>query len=101
MESLDRIAQIWMVIFGCAAIWLLGRREEWREWGYFIGLVSQPAWLFSGFYHNQWGLESVGLFCSDSCPSRIDIPYGVRNLTIKPLRFPQMIERFRLCAQVT
>jgi hypothetical protein len=89
-----------MVIFGCGAIWLLGRREEWRRWGYVTGLISQPAWFFSGFYHNQWGLESVGLLFFDSCLSRIVIPYHARNLTIKPLRFPQMIERFRLCARV-
>jgi len=65
VETPDFMSQAWMVIFGCAAIWLVGRREDWRRWGYVTGLVSQPAWFFSGFYHNQWGLESVGLLHSD------------------------------------
>jgi hypothetical protein len=50
METLDFISQGWMLVFGCAAIWLIGRREEWRRWGYLSGLVGQPAWLFTGFY---------------------------------------------------
>jgi hypothetical protein len=78
MESLDQIAQIWMVIFGCAAIWLLGRREEWRRWGYVTGLVSQPAWLFSGFYHHQWGLVLVSLWYSYSWMQ------GIRNFWVRP-----------------
>jgi hypothetical protein len=78
MESLDQIAQIWMVIFGCAAIWLLGRREEWRRWGYVTGLVSQPAWFFSGFYHHQWGLVLVSLWYSYSWLQ------GIRNFWVRP-----------------
>ncbi len=39
-KTLDFISQIWMVIFGCAAIRLLGRREDWRRWGYITDLVS-------------------------------------------------------------
>jgi hypothetical protein len=62
METLDFISQIWMVIFGCGSIWLLGRREDWRRWGYIAGLVSQPAWLFSGFYHHQWGLVLISVW---------------------------------------
>lgn len=62
MEFLDLISQGWMVIFGCGSIWLLGRREDWRRWGYIAGLVSQPVWLFSGFYHNQWGLVLISLW---------------------------------------
>jgi len=30
VETIDFISQAWMVIFEYAAIWLLGRREDWR-----------------------------------------------------------------------
>ncbi|MGO9370693.1 MAG: hypothetical protein ACLQBD_01175 [Syntrophobacteraceae bacterium] len=78
METIDFISQAWMVIFGCAAIWLLGRREDWRRWGYVAGLVSQPAWLFSGFYHHQWGLILI------SCWYTYSWVQGVWNFWIRP-----------------
>jgi hypothetical protein len=58
LEALDFISQLWMVIFGCAAIWLLGRSEEENQ-AIVAGLVSQSARLLSGFYHHQWGLVLV------------------------------------------
>jgi len=49
METIDFVSQAWMVIFGCAAIWLFGWPKEWRRWGYMAGPISQPAFLFRAF----------------------------------------------------
>ena len=40
----DDTAQVAIVLFGGAAIWLLGRREDWRRWGFVLGMISQPFW---------------------------------------------------------
>ncbi|MGO9370838.1 MAG: hypothetical protein ACLQBD_01920 [Syntrophobacteraceae bacterium] len=78
VETLDFIAQGWMVLFGCAAIWLLGRREQWRKWGYIAGLLSEPAWFFSGFYHHQWGLILV------TCWYTYCLTQGAWNFWVRP-----------------
>jgi hypothetical protein len=39
----DIIAQVWIVCFGCSAVWLVGRLEKWKRWGYILGLCGQPA----------------------------------------------------------
>lgn len=48
--------QVWIVIFGCAAVWFVGRREKWSRWGYVLGLLSQPAWFYTAIKHEQWGI---------------------------------------------
>ena len=44
--SFDQIA---IALLGGAAIWLVGRKERWRRYGYLCGLVSQPFWLYASF----------------------------------------------------
>jgi hypothetical protein len=77
-ETLDFISQGWMVIFGCAAIWLLGRREEWRRWGYVTELVSQPAWLLS----SPVGLGSDKLLVHVSLDSGSVELFDIRIITV-------------------
>lgn len=38
--------QFGILLFGCTAIWLVGRLESWRRWGYVCGLLSQPFWFW-------------------------------------------------------
>ena len=55
-------AQIGIMIFGCSAIWLVGRREDWRKWGYALGLCSQPFWFYTAYTHAQWGILILSLW---------------------------------------
>ena len=52
----DLIAQAGIMIFGCSAVWFVGRREAWRRWGYILGLCSQPFWIWTAIIHQQWGI---------------------------------------------
>jgi hypothetical protein len=56
------ICQIWIVLFGCSAIWFVGRKEEWKRLGYIFGLLSQPAWLYTAIEHKQWGIALLSLW---------------------------------------
>ena len=56
------IAQIGIVVFGCAAIWFIGRREAWRRWGFILGLCSQPFWFWTAYEHRQWGVGVLAVF---------------------------------------
>lgn len=54
------IAQISILILGGAAIWLVGRRDRRvRRWGYVIGLISQPFWLYAAWKAQQWGILAL------------------------------------------
>ncbi len=48
--------QIIILVFGCSAIWLVGRKEHWKKWGYLCGLLSQPFWFYTLVKNDQWGL---------------------------------------------
>ena len=52
MES----AQLGIMVFGCSAIWFVGRRERWKRWGYILGMCSQPFWVWTSYEHAQWGI---------------------------------------------
>ena len=46
----------------CSAIWLLSRPERWMRWGFVVGLIGQPFWLYSTLDSAQWGPFIVSLF---------------------------------------
>lgn len=54
--------QIPLFILSASAIWFVGRKEEWKRWGYIIGLCSQPFWLYSSWTTNSWGIFCLSLF---------------------------------------
>lgn len=54
------IVQAAILILSGAAIWLVGRRNiRVRRWGYVIGLISQPFWLYSSWKAGQWGIFAL------------------------------------------
>ncbi|ADD69312.1 hypothetical protein Dacet_2553 [Denitrovibrio acetiphilus DSM 12809] len=56
------IAQTGIFIFGGLSIWLVGRTESWRKWGFLAGLISQPFFLYTAYQHKQIGLFLIGLW---------------------------------------
>lgn len=50
------IVQTGIVLFSCLAIWFVGRREDWKRWGYIFGLCSQPFWFITVIKNEQWGI---------------------------------------------
>ena len=56
------ICQIWIIICGCSAIWMVGRVEHWKRWGYIIGLIGQPAWIYTTITNEQYGITILAFF---------------------------------------
>ena len=71
------ISQIGILIFGCSAVWLVGRKEHWRRWGYVMGLCGQPFWFYTTITAEQWGIV---LLC---CWYTYSWAQGVYNFWIK------------------
>lgn len=54
--------QIMIFFLSAASIWFVSRREKWKRWGFIIGLVSQPFWLYETYMSEQWGMFAVSVF---------------------------------------
>ncbi len=55
--SPDKIlTNLGILLFGCTAVWLIGRPEPWRRWGYILALFSQPFWLYGAYNGGDWGV---------------------------------------------
>ena len=72
------ICQVWIMVFGCSAIWFVGRLESWKRWGYILGIMSQPAWLYTSIKHEQWGIAALSMWYAYSWGQ------GVYNYWIRP-----------------
>lgn len=49
------INQIFILLFGCTSIWMIGRKESWSKYGFIIGLCGQPFWIYESIVNHQWG----------------------------------------------
>lgn len=58
----DIISQCWIIFFGISSIWLVGRLEHWKRWGYILGLIGQPAWFYTTVKYEQWGIFILAIF---------------------------------------
>ncbi len=57
------VTQACILILGGLAIWLVGRRNiRVRRWGYVVGLVSQPFWLWAAWKAQQWGILALSIW---------------------------------------
>jgi hypothetical protein len=57
------IIQACILILGGAAIWMVGRRDlRVRRWGYVVGLISQPFWIYAAYQAGQWGVATLSMF---------------------------------------
>ncbi|MDT8447413.1 MAG: hypothetical protein RRB13_11030 [bacterium] len=62
LPLLDNISQTFILVVGAAAIWLVGRREAWKRWGYIFGMITQPFWFYTTIRAEQWGLFALSLW---------------------------------------
>jgi hypothetical protein len=54
--------QVMIFIFGVSAIWLVGRTDRWRRYGYIAGLLGQPFWIYHTFTTGQWMVLAICMF---------------------------------------
>jgi nicotinamide riboside transporter PnuC len=49
----DVVAQVGLAVFGVAAMALVASKNKW---GFVIGLISEPFWLYTSYVGHQWGI---------------------------------------------
>jgi hypothetical protein len=60
---MDFLAQFGIVVFGCSAVWLVGRKDKKiSRWGYVAGLLSEPFWLYTAVSNDQWGIVVLAVW---------------------------------------
>jgi hypothetical protein len=54
------IDQAVIAIFGVAAVWLSqDARDRFRRWAPICGLITQPAWVYTTYVHEQWAILAL------------------------------------------
>lgn len=62
LKTIDTITQWVTPIMSMTTVYLLTRKDDIKKYGYIVGLVSQPFWLFTTWYHHQPGLFIAAIF---------------------------------------
>ena len=53
------LVQMAIVIFSCSGYWFVSRPEPWRRWGFVLGLVGQPFWVWMALESGLWSVLAV------------------------------------------
>ena len=60
---IDILVQVAIVILGALAISLLASAKgQVRRWGYVAGLVSEPFWIWSAYFADQFGVIALAVW---------------------------------------
>lgn len=59
---MDTVSQIAIFVFGASAIWFVTRKESWKRWGYILGMIGQPFWIYTTLTNEQYGLFALVVF---------------------------------------
>lgn len=60
--TFDHISQIAILVTNAPAIWLVGRLENWKRWGYVLGLLGQPFWFYTTLHNKQYGVFVLAIW---------------------------------------
>lgn len=58
----ELISQFAILILGGLAIWLVSSKKDYSKWGFVIGLISQPFWIYTTFSNKQYGMFVLSLW---------------------------------------
>lgn len=58
-QRADLVSQAFILFFGLGAIFMISCLKN--KWGNVIGLIHQPFWYFTTWYHGQWVLFLMSL----------------------------------------
>lgn len=59
---METISQVMIFLLGASGIWLVARKEDWKRWGYIVGMLAQPFWLYTSIVNEQWGVVALTAF---------------------------------------
>lgn len=48
-----------IAILGTVTIWVLAQKKPWAKWGFVVGLIAEPFWLYTAWTTKQWGIVAM------------------------------------------
>lgn len=60
--SVADLAQGWILLSACMSVFFLSRHDHYYRWGFVVGLLGQPAWLWITFTSAQFGMFFSSVF---------------------------------------
>jgi hypothetical protein len=74
------IVQFFILFLSSISIWFISRKENWRKWGFVIGFISQPFWLYCSYKTQSWGIFILSFFYIYSYCQGIYFTFNINNL---------------------
>lgn len=78
--------QALIFIFGATAIYLVGSKKSWSRWGYVLGLMGQPFWIYHTFVTGQWGIFLLSAFYAYSWANGIFNHFPIKEFFVAKLK---------------
>lgn len=78
------IIQIMIFILGVPALFLVSRTEEWKKWGYVLGLLAQIFWYWETIDKQQWWILALNIVYTFSWCQGIYL-YFIKDKTKKEI----------------
>ena len=57
--SPDVMFQVFLFVMGGGGFLLVSRQDKWSIYGYWMGLVVQPCWLYLTYTTQAWGIMAL------------------------------------------
>ena len=54
--------QIPLFVFEACGMWMIARKEDWKKWGYVVGLCGEPFWIYTSLENKQYGILALAIF---------------------------------------
>ncbi len=65
MMNLQNLAQILIFVLGVFTVYLLAlKNPRHQRWGYVVGLLAEPAWIYAAWSAHQWGIIILAVIYS-------------------------------------
>ena len=58
----DLVQAAILILSGVTAWLLASKHARVRRWGYVVGIVGEPFWLYASWVTNQWGVVLLALW---------------------------------------
>ena len=81
---MELFVQIGILVLGAPALWLVSRTEDWKKWGYVLGLLAQAFWYWETITKQQWGIVALNVLYTYSWCQGIYL-YFIKGRTKKEI----------------
>jgi nicotinamide riboside transporter PnuC len=61
MINSDSVIQFLIMVLSGAVVYFFSTKDKFK-WGFIIGLINQPLWIYTTLKSGQWGMFLVSLW---------------------------------------